>query len=67
MTDCDVLLVSVSRTNLAASIPQRHWAVVGGVGPGACWIDAAQLFHIMTDVGISCEDQGSELSTELKV
>lgn len=48
--------MSVRCTDLAAGVPQGHWVVVGGVCPGACWIDAAQLLHIMTDVGIRCRE-----------
>lgn len=49
--------MSVLYTHLAAGVPQRHGVVVGGVCPGACWIDAAQLLHIMADEGISCGAQ----------
>lgn len=49
-----VSLLSVSHTNLTSRVPQGHGVVVGGVGPGAGWIDATQLLHVMLDVSISC-------------
>ena len=54
------LPVSVLRTDLAAGAPQRHGAVVGGVGPGAGWIYATQLLHVVMDVGISCRGSMEE-------
>ena len=54
LSKCFSLVQLHDFTNLAASVPQRHWVVVGGIGSGTCWIDAAQLVHIMTDVGICC-------------
>lgn len=45
-----------SRTDLAASVPQRNWVIVGGVGPGARWVDTAQLLHVVADEGVRCRE-----------
>lgn len=64
---CNSFLVSVLCTDLAASVPQRHRVVVGGVGPGAGRIDAAQLVRIMMDEGISCRKHiGTEEQSYLR-
>lgn len=41
-------------THLAAGVPQRNRVVVGGVGPDACGIDAAQLLSIVANVFVGC-------------
>lgn len=46
--------LNASYTDLTASVPEGDWVVVGGVGPGACWVDATQLLHVVADEGVSC-------------
>lgn len=41
-------------TDLAAGVPQRNGVVVGGVGPDACRIDAAQLRGVVANVFVGC-------------
>lgn len=40
-------------TDLAASIPHLHGAVVGGVGPPSSWVDPAQVIHVVADKAVS--------------
>ena len=55
-----MLIGQIADTYLAASIPQRHGVVVGGVCPGAGWVDSAELVHVVVNVGCGCQKKTTE-------